>query len=96
MIATIILALAAPVFAVPASSFGGSHVRLSETNLCIDVTNGASAAISPVQLQLWDCFEGNSNQAWLHTSSGRAAGNPIVLFSGSQEGQCVGVTADGE
>lgn len=72
---------------------GAQHVRLRDSGFCVDIPSGAA---SPAALQLWDCVDGNTNQAWRHTSSSRAPGNPVVISSDTQRGHCIGVTADGE
>lgn len=96
MIFTTLLALALPALAAPGFSTGANHVRLRDTNFCVDVPAHADKAAGPVALQLWDCVADNTNQAWLHTTSSRTPGNPVVISSGTTKGQCIGVTADSE
>jgi hypothetical protein len=38
-------------------------------NKCLDVTNGKDA--NGVQLQIWTCFKGNTNQQWYYTGDHR-------------------------
>lgn len=80
--------------AAPAYGSGAQHVRLRDTHFCVDVPAGSDAS-GPVALQLWDCVDGNTNQAWRHTSSSRAPGNPVVISSATHSGKCIGVTGDG-
>lgn len=94
-LSTTTLAAAAPAapatYAPRAFDSGAQHVRLRNSGFCVDVPTGSDAS-GPVALQLWDCVEGNINQAWLHTSSSRAPGNPVVISSDTHKGRCIGVT----
>ena len=45
-----------------AFSLSGSTLVNTETNMCIDVTDGGDW--SGNKLQFWECFSGNTNQEW--------------------------------
>ncbi|MCX3058288.1 non-reducing end alpha-L-arabinofuranosidase family hydrolase [Streptomyces beihaiensis] len=67
-VATVLIALAATLFAVPAQAATSGALRGAGSGRCLDVPNASQT--DGTYLQIWDC-SGNANQQWTSTDSGQ-------------------------